>query len=212
MDKIILGMLMLKRLNVYEIRTIIKKNFKAMCSDSMGSIQASLKKLLGEQMITYQEYVEKSVNKKQYSITDKGRKALSQWLHEPAALSNPKNMELGKLLFMGLVPADLRCSLVSDCIALLEKSLTELLEIKKAAQEVNEEKDSILEYWEHDAEYLSNIQNATQAFDLAESAKDINEFQMLTLQYGIDCTQFQIDWCRALENKLKNQKLNGGSI
>ena len=35
-----------------------------MCSDSLGSIQAALKKLLMLEMVTFEELVEKGVNKK----------------------------------------------------------------------------------------------------------------------------------------------------
>lgn len=203
MDKIILGILMLKRLTVYEIRGIIKKNFQAMCSDSLGSIQAAIKKLLAAQMITCSEYVEKSVNKKQYSITDKGRKAFLDWLHTPAAVSNPKNMEFGKLLFMGLVPAEKRLSLVGESIALLEEELAELLELQTSLQAVNEEKEWMKAYWKNDTEYLLGIQNATQTSDIVENVNGIVDFQILTLQYGIDSTRFQIEWFRDLEKKLK---------
>ena len=64
MDKIILGILMLRRMTAYEIRNIIKNNFKSMCSDSLGSIQSALKKLFELKMVTYEELVEKGVNKK----------------------------------------------------------------------------------------------------------------------------------------------------
>ena len=46
MDKIILGILMLRRMTAYELRNTIRDNFKSMCSDSLGSIQVTLKKLL----------------------------------------------------------------------------------------------------------------------------------------------------------------------
>lgn len=205
MDKIILGILLLKRLTVYEIRIIIKNYFQAMCSDSLGSIQTTIKKLLAAQMITCSEYVEKSVNKKQYSITDKGRKAFLDWLHTPAAVSNPKNMEFGKMLFMGLVPSEKRPFLVDESIALLEKELTKLLELKTAIQTASDEKDQMITYWKNDTEYLLGIQNATQISDIVESANSIGDFQMLSLQYGIDSTMFQIEWFRDLRRKMEVQ-------
>ena len=76
MDKIILGILMLHRMTAYELRNFIKNNFKSMYSDSLGSIQAALKKLFELEMVTFEELVEKGVNKKRYSITEKGREAL----------------------------------------------------------------------------------------------------------------------------------------
>ena len=44
MDKLILGLLMIKHFTVYEIRQVMRQNFSSMCSDSLGSIQAALKK------------------------------------------------------------------------------------------------------------------------------------------------------------------------
>jgi len=38
MDKLILGLLMMSRLTVYEMRTSIRENFKEICSDSLGAI------------------------------------------------------------------------------------------------------------------------------------------------------------------------------
>lgn len=72
MDKIILGLLMIKTMTGYEIRNNIKNNFSLMCSDSAGSFQSAIEKLLSMGMITCEEYVEKGVNKKRYTITDKG--------------------------------------------------------------------------------------------------------------------------------------------
>ena len=51
-------------MTAYELRNVIRNNFKSMCSDSLGSIQAALKKLLMLEMVTFEELVEKGVNKK----------------------------------------------------------------------------------------------------------------------------------------------------
>ena len=205
MDKIILSILMMSRLTVYEMRVIIKRNFKSMCSDSLGGIQAAVKKLLAAEMVTCSEYVEKGVNKKRYSITDKGRKELLGWLNTPADMSDAKNMELGKLLFMGLVPAKERIALVGEIIALLEKELAEILGIQAYAQSeaTSKQIQQIMAYWEYDAEYSQGIQDATQAASAVESARDIYAFQMLTLQYGIDNVRFQIEWFQSLKTRLE---------
>ena len=47
MDKLILGLLMIKHFTVYEIRQVMRQNFSSMCSDSLGSLgkyPSSLKK------------------------------------------------------------------------------------------------------------------------------------------------------------------------
>ena len=44
MDKLILGLLMIKHFTVYEIRQVMRQNFSSMCSDSLGKYPSSLKK------------------------------------------------------------------------------------------------------------------------------------------------------------------------
>ena len=212
MEKIILGILMLRRFTLYEIRNIIKLNFKSMCSDSSGSIQAALKRLLASHLVTYTEYVENSVNKKQYSITDQGRDEFMHWLQTPADMSNSKNMDLGKLLFMGLVPANKRLELLDEMILKLE---TELAFVNLLWNEVQRfgsvDIQQALQIWFDDSEYHDGIIKATQCSDANESAKSIETFQMHTLQYGIDGLQFSVDWFRALREKEANSGKDANS-
>ena len=199
MNKLILGLLMLKRLTVYEIRAIIKKNYQDMCSDSLGSIQAAMKKLLAARMVTCAEYVEKGVNKKRYSITDKVRGELMEWLQTPADMAGSKNMELGKFLFMGLVPAEKRLGLIDGIIVNLEAELSGLRGLWDAVQAQGREGvGRALEEWAGDPEYLEGILNATRNRDALESASGIGTFQAYTLRYGVDNLQFNVDWFRAL--------------
>ena len=104
MDKLILGLLMIKHFTVYEIRQVMRQNFSSMCSDSLGSIQAALKKLSQQGAVTYSEYVEKGKMKKEYAITASGRILFLEWLKTPIDMSKNKNMDLGKFLFMGYLP------------------------------------------------------------------------------------------------------------
>jgi DNA-binding PadR family transcriptional regulator len=191
---------MLQRLTVYEIKRIIKKNFWGICSDSTGSIQAGIKKLLTAEMITYSEYVEKSVNKKRYSITDKGRKELLQWVQTPADMSGSTNMELGKLMFMGLVPAEKHTMLIDEIIAHAENELSLHLELQ-ATLNLPKGIETAIAYLEKDPEYRAGIQNATQNTDNYENIKNIGHYQMLTLQYGIDLIKFEIEWFKKLKGR-----------
>ena len=130
MDKIILGILMLHRMTAYELRNVIRNNFKSMCSDSLGSIQAALKKLLMLEMVTFEELVEKGVNKKRYSITDIGQKTLIEWIRVPIDISKTKNLDIGKLLFMGYISKNEQKNLIDKIIHSLEKEYTSLKKIK----------------------------------------------------------------------------------
>jgi len=193
MDKLVLGLLMLAKLTIYEIHVIVGKNFQSMCSDSLGSIQAAMKKLLAAGMVVYSEYVEKGLNKKRYSITDKGRQEFMEWLAVPADMTNFKNVELGKFLFMGLAPSEKRLDLIDGMIQKLETELSYLQGVWDSAQSGS-----------YDAEYLDGVKNVTMNSDRGTSADEIERFQLYTLRYGIDSIQFDIKWFKALKKTVES--------
>lgn len=197
MDKIILSILILKRLTAYEIRNIIRQNYSSMCSDSLGSIQVALKKLFAAGFVTCTEFVENSVNKKQYSITELGRQDFMGWLKTPMDMSKTKNMDLGKLLLMGLVPASERVALLDEILSQHNKELEELLEIQKRVEQ-SDGKQQLLDYMKKDTEYLLGIQHASGQADIAESLNEISYFQNMTLQFGIDSAKFHLEWFKKL--------------
>ncbi len=59
MENIILSILLIKSMTIYEMRAFIQKNLSTVCSDSMGSIQSALKKLL--QIKDYIEQIKNDV-------------------------------------------------------------------------------------------------------------------------------------------------------
>ena len=125
MDKLILGLLMIKHFTVYEIRQVMRQNFSSMCSDSLGSIQAALKKLSQQGAVTYSEYVEKGKMKKEYAITASGRFLFLEWLKTPIDMSKNKNMDLGKFLFMGYLPKKEQLQMLDLTIEGLEVEVQE---------------------------------------------------------------------------------------
>lgn len=202
MDKIILGILMLRRMTAYEIRNIIKNNFKSMCSDSLGSIQSALKKLFELKMVTYEELVEKGVNKKRYAITDVGQEALIEWIKIPVDTSKTKNLDFGKLLFMGYVSKSDQKKLIDKIILSLESEYAELKKLKESI--VAEEEIATLEnYLFTDIEYEERIRRLNNGNDISENIKEISKFTLATLDYGIDMTAFNIEWFKKLKKKVK---------
>jgi len=207
MDNLILGLLMLRQLTVYEIRSIIRRNFKTACSDSLGSIQAAIKKLLTAELIAYTEYVEKSVNKKRYSITEKGRNTFSQWLQVPADLTGSKNMENAKLLFMGLVPQEERSKLIDGMIESLEEALGYMTALRIYIKE-NDGKQVAIEYWKQNPEYYDGLVKVTQTTDMTQNADAIMLFQVVSLLQGIDAFKFNIQWLKTLKEKINTPGFN----
>lgn len=202
MDKIILGLLMIKHLTIYEIRNIIKANLQSMCSDSMGSIQAAIKKLLANDMIIFNEFVENCVNKKVYSITPKGREYFSEWVCTPMSTSKMKNMELSKLFFMGLAPKDKRIELIDASVLEMKEDLAYLKTIQSAIGDTNLKIDAYVADVKSDKEMYKSLLNSSKCSSIEESVKDVSLYNKLTLKLGIDMSEFQISWYENLKDKI----------
>ena len=201
MDKIILGILMLYRMTAYELRNFIKNNFKSMYSDSLGSIQAALKKLFELEMVTFEELVEKGVNKKRYSITETGWEALIEWIKIPINTSKTKNYDFGKLFFMGYVSKKDQKTLIDKIILSLEEEYEALKKLKQSI-DVEEESEEIENYLLTDIEYKERIKNLDKGKELIENIREISKFTLATLDYGIDVTAFNIEWFKKLKKRI----------
>lgn len=201
MDKIILGILMLHRMTAYELRNFIKNNFKSMYSDSLGSIQAALKKLFELEMVTFEELVEKGVNKKRYSITEAGQETLIEWIKIPINTSKTKNYDFGKLFFMGYVSKKDQKTLINKIILSLEEEYEALKKLKESI-DANEESEEIENYLLTDMEYKDRIKNLDKGKELIENIKEISKFTLATLDYGIDVTSFNIEWFKKLKKRI----------
>ena len=202
MDKIILGILMLRRMTAYELRNTIRDNFKSMCSDSLGSIQAALKKLLSLKMVTFEELVEKGVNKKRYAITDAGEKILMEWIKIPIDISKTKNIDAGKLLFMGYISKSEQKNLINKIILSLEEEYTALKNLKESIN-FESERLEIENYLLTDTEYQKRIKNLNKKNNISENIKEISKFTLASLDYGIDAVDFNIRWFKKLKKKYR---------
>lgn len=201
MDKIILGILMLRRMTTYEIRNVIKNNFKSICSDSLGSIQIALKKLFELGMVTCEELVEKGVNKKRYSITDIGQETLMEWLKVPIDTSKTKNMDFGKILFMGYVPKENQKELIDKIIVSLEEEYVSLKAVKDSIN-AEEERAEFEKYLLTDIEYQDRISGLNESNNISQNINEISKFTLATLDYGIDMAAFNIEWFKKLKENI----------
>lgn len=207
MDKLILGLLMIKHFTVYEIRQIIRQNFTSICSDSLGSIQAALKKLSQQEAVTFSEYVEKGKMKKEYSLTPVGRQLFLDWLKTPIDMGKTKNMDLGKFLFMGYLPRKLQLDMLDLTIKGLEKELRQLQDIKNSIR-LAEEEAEIQIYLEQNSHLVAGLLEASQASNLTESISQVAYFELKTLEFGIDSARFQLDWFKKLRQELEQAEEN----
>ena len=201
MDKIILGILMLHRMTAYEMKNVIKNSFKSMCSDSLGSIQAALKRLFEMEMVTFEEVVENGVNKKRYAITEAGQTELLEWLKIPIDTSKTRNADLAKLLFMGYVSKKEQKILIDKIILSLEEEYRSLLQLRESI-DIDGEQSQLEEYLNLDKQYRERMNSLYSKNKLSNKIKEISKFTLATLDYGIDTTEFNIEWFKKLRKKL----------
>lgn len=201
MDKLILGLLLIKNFNIYEIRSIIRKQLQSLCSDSMGSIQAAIKKLLSSDMIDFREYVENGKKKKQYFILDKGRESFFEWVNKPMDTGKGRNMEVGKLYFMGFVEKEKRVELISTYLEKLEQELEYMNAVKQAINLQKELQERAEDFIAQDdnGEFVKDINKMKTMEDAME---DIAIFALLSLKLGIDNLEFETSWYKSLKEKM----------
>lgn len=184
MDIIILGILMIKASTIYEMRKAIETTLINISSSSAGSIQAAIKKLLANHLICFNEYVEKSVNKKVYRITSEGRAYFSANISQPMRYKE-KSMELEKFFFMGFVDQNKRSALIESYITELKNGLTKLEQVKSATGDLSS----------FDENDLSELKKHGAADDLTQTdLQEIAFFQCAMLDFSIAKIKFEINW------------------
>lgn len=170
MDTLILGLLMVKKHTLYDIRVFLKQGMYLMYSASSGSIQAAIKKLLAGQYISYHETVENGKNKKVYSITDKGKDYFIDWLNQPFTDELSQKSEYTKLFFTGFLPREQREQLIKNYISALNKTIAALHKTLVIAR------------------------NTT----VPQNLQDIAYFQHSTICLAVETASFQLSWYQQL--------------
>lgn len=181
METIILGLLLMEPMTSYDLRNHIKQKFAMMCSDSPGSIQVALKKLLSGGHIKFNEYVENGKNKKKYEITDAGHSMFNAWLAQPMNHRKAKNMELSKLFFMGHVEANQRRSLL------------------------NAYRESLCADWKELDKLREDILTSMGGIPISSLSDEV-QYQLATLDYGIALFSFEMDWYEKLLEQIEKGK------
>ena len=156
-------------------------------------------------MVTFEELVEKGVNKKRYAITDIGQKALIKWIRVPIDISKTKNLDIGKLLFMGYISKKEQKNLIDKIIDSLEEEYTVLKKLRESIH-IEKERETLKNYLLIDIEYQKRIKNLNKENDISENIKEISKFTLATLDYGIDITAFNIEWFKKLKKRVQKER------
>lgn len=174
MENIILGLLMIKPLSGYEIQKFIKDNFNMICSESYGSIQKALYKLVEKESIKFQEIAKGKTIIKKYFITESGERIFKTWVASPMQAKKVKNMELAKLFFLGFSSNQEKINAIEDYILQIQDIKGQLLLIYK------EFSRSVLNKRENELDY------------------EIFKYNKLMIKYGLDAAEFEIQWYKKI--------------
>lgn len=193
MENIILSLLLLKSMTIYEMRMFIQQTLNTVCSDSLGSLQSAIKKLMSKNFISQNEYVENGMVKKQYSITAEGLEQFKDWIEIPMNLQKIKNMEEGKFFFLGMAPKKTRMNSIQGYIESLRTEYEKLLRIQKQVQAVKENAiQTNVERIEQERELSRQLMEVSGEGTLEETVKNIYDYQMYNLEYGLKRLQNDI--------------------
>ena len=199
-------MLLCKAMTVYEIRNYIIKNLTTVCSNSLGSIQTAIKKMLSKGYIEVNEYVENGLNKKKYSITDKGLTEYKKWVGTPINLSKMTNMEESKLFFLGVAPKEKRIAFLVTLNKDFEEQLQALTAIQEFALNAKEAviKDNVSNI-SKESKYVNNLLSVSNEKDLSAVLLNTYDYQMSLLKYGIERTKFDLAFYKNLLKEERNR-------
>ena len=205
MEHIILSLLLLKGMTIYEMRTYIQQNLSTVCSDSLGSIQTAIKKLLNKEYIDVKEYIDNNMLKKQYSVTEKGVIYFKEWIGTPMNIQKMKNMEEGKFFFIGMASKEKRIAFIRDYIESLGVEYDKLCQIQQFAENT---KDSVIETniirISKEPVLTEHLLRVSEETDLKDVVSNIYDYQMYMLEYGLARLREDI----AFYEKILNRELN----
>ncbi len=195
MEHIVLSLLLLKNMTIYELRTFISQNLTSICSDSLGSIQAAIKKLLHNNEISYREFTEKGLNKKEYSITEVGLEKFMKWIEVPMNFQKVKNIEESKFFFLGMAPVETRIQALRSYIENLKLEQQKLIQIQTFIEATKENViGSNVERISMDENLHKHLLKVTGEEKLELVILNIYRYQIYCLEYGLERVQYDIDY------------------
>lgn len=186
MENIILSILLIKHMTIYELRGFIGQNLNFACSDSMGSIQAAIKKLLEKAFVEYEECFEKGVKKKIYRITELGTVRFLNWIKTPMKINKAKNMEESKFFFLGLADRETRIESLESYIEDLKAEKMKLLQLRDV---VLDSTDNVIKL--HIEKIISNKALCDRLIDISDDDKleiiigNIYRYQIYSLDHAL---------------------------
>jgi DNA-binding PadR family transcriptional regulator len=178
MEFVILGLLSLRAMTVYDINKALERGVSLFYNASFGSINAAINKMINKGWVEVEEKIENGRNKKIYHINNNGQLAFQEWLGSDIESEKVKEPALTRLYFMGFAPENER-------IRVLEEHISKLRDV---------------------LDTLELINNQSAGLRPPKGMEDVQNFQRLTLDYGIAFYKFNITWFQTLLESLRKEK------
>jgi len=206
-ENIILSLILLKPMTIYEMRAYIQQNISTVCSDSLGSMQAAIKKLIEKGYVIVTEYVENNTIKKRYSVTSEGVKYYKGWVGTPINIQKMKSMEVGKFFFLGIAPGEKRVAFLKAYISDLEEEHKKLLVIKDYVDKTQDTAITMnTKRIKDDPVLAGNLLEVSGEKTVEAAVTNIDNYQLYMLEYGLEKIQADLNFY----NKILKRELKGG--
>lgn len=173
LDKIILGFLQLKSLTSYDLKKALDTSVNHFYSTSYGSIHPALIKMEEKGWISCKDISTGARKKKLFSITDSGKEAFHQWMGTEIPVTRIKEDALVRIFFFGLIPSGQRVQMIEDYIGKIQETL----------------------------QLLKTLKQRVEAKEVPANFREIADYQMETLRFGIDSGIFTQTWFKEFINK-----------
>lgn len=125
----ILGLLLERNMTGYEIKTEFERALTEFWNAKHSQIYPELKKLTEEEMVNFTTEISgTNLEKKVYSITEKGKKDFMNWIVINEDISTPKDVFRLRLFFSHNLDLKSRLNLINSQLVKHEKKLAKLKE------------------------------------------------------------------------------------
>ena len=184
------------------------QNISTVCSDSLGSMQAAIKKLIEKGYVIVTEYVENNTIKKRYSVTSERVKYYKGWVGTPINIQKMKSMEVGKFFFLGIAPGEKRVAFLKAYISDLEEEHKKLLVIKDYVDKTQDTAITMnTKRIKDDPVLAGNLLEVSGEKTVEAAVTNIDNYQLYMLEYGLERIQADLQFYKKiLKRELKENK------
>jgi PadR family transcriptional regulator, regulatory protein AphA len=151
--EVLLGLLTIEPMSGYDLGLTIRGSVGHFWNESYGQIYPNLKKLANDGFVSCKTERQKGKpDRRIYSITEKGRKRLTNWLAVPPQPEIPRNEMLLKVFFGEQIPTQVLIGYV-ERMAKARRALLELLEQVEREEIDKNQRYPGAPYWRMAAHY-----------------------------------------------------------